>query len=73
VLFGIAKGVLIASVLLMIFTAFLPKGTPLIKDSHLAPHVSKISEIMAQLVSKDMKLEFSTKIVELKKNWNIPL
>ena len=73
VLFGIAKGVLIASVLLMILTAFLPKGAPLIKDSLLAPHVSRISEVMAQLVSKDMKLEFTTKIVELKKIWNIPL
>lgn len=73
VLFGIAKGVLITSVLLMILTAFLPKGTPMIKDSLLAPQVSRVSEIMAQLVSKEMKQEFSTKIVELKKIWNLPL
>jgi membrane protein required for colicin V production len=73
VFFGIAKGVLIASVLLMILTAFLPKGAPLIKDSLLAPHVSRVSEIMAQLVSKEMKQEFSTKIAELKKIWNLPL
>jgi membrane protein required for colicin V production len=73
VFFGIAKGILIASVLLMILTAFLPKGAPVIKDSILAPHVSRVSEIMAQLVSPEMKMEFSTKIVELKKNWNIPL
>jgi membrane protein required for colicin V production len=57
----------------MILTAFLPKGTPMIKDSLLAPHVSRVSEIMAQLVSKEMKQEFSTKIVELKKNWNLSL
>jgi membrane protein required for colicin V production len=55
----------------MILAAFLPKGTPMIKDSLLAPHVSRVSEIMAQLVSKEMKQEFSTKIVELKKNWNL--
>jgi membrane protein required for colicin V production len=73
VFFGIAKGILICSVLLMILTAFLPKGTPMIKDSLLAPHVSRVSEIMAQLVSKEMKQEFSTKIVELKKNWNLSL
>lgn len=73
VLFGIAKGVLITSVLLMILTAFLPKGAPMIKDSLLAPQVSRVSEIMAQLVSKEMKQEFSTKIVELKKIWNLPL
>jgi membrane protein required for colicin V production len=57
----------------MILTAFLPNGAPVIKDSILAPHVSRVSEIMAQLVSPEMKMEFSTKIVELKKNWNIPL
>lgn len=73
VLFGIAKGVLITSVLLMILTTFLPKGTPMIKDSLLAPQVSRVSEIMAQLVSKEMKQEFSTKIMELKKIWNLPL
>lgn len=73
VFFGIAKGVLISSVLLMILTAFLPKGTPLIKDSLLAPHVSRVSEIMAKLVSPEIRLEFSTKIVEMKKNWNLPL
>jgi membrane protein required for colicin V production len=73
VLFGIAKGVLITSVILMMLTAFLPKGTPLIKDSLLAPHVSRVSEIMAQLVSKEMKQDFSTKIMELKKIWNLPL
>ncbi len=73
VFFGIAKGILIAAVLLMMLTAFLPKGAPMIKDSILAPYVSRVSEIMAELVSKDMKLEFSTKIVELKKFWNIPL
>ena len=73
VVFGVAKGVLIASVILMILTAFLPKGAPLIKDSMLAPHVARVSEIMAQLVSKDMQQEFSSKITELKKSWNIPL
>ena len=73
VLFGIVKGVLIISVLLMILTAFLPKGTPMIKDSLLAPHVTRVSEIMAQMVSKEMKQDFSTKILELKKSWNLPL
>jgi membrane protein required for colicin V production len=70
VFFGIAKGVMITSVLLMILTTFLPKGASMIKDSLLAPHVSRVSEIMAQLVSKEMKLEFLTKIMELKKTWN---
>lgn len=73
VLFGIAKGVLIISVLMMILTTFLPKGAPMIKDSLLAPHVTRVSEIMAKMVSEEMKQEFSTKILEMKKLWKLPL
>lgn len=69
--FGIMKGILIASVLLMIFTAFLPKGAPIMKNSLLAPHVTQISEKMAKVVSKDMKSKFVAKIAELRKAWNI--
>jgi membrane protein required for colicin V production len=67
--FGIMKGILIVSVLLIIFTAFLPKKTPMIKDSLLAPHVTLISEKMVKVVSKDMKREFTVKLDELKKIW----
>ncbi|PQP34772.1 colicin V production protein, partial [Desulfobacteraceae bacterium SEEP-SAG9] len=69
--FGIMKGVLIISVLLMIFTAFLPPRTPIIKDSLLAPYVTLISEKMVKVVPKDMKREFTVKINELKKVWKI--
>ena len=70
--FGLLKGVLIVSVLLIIFTAFLPKGTPFIKESVLAPHISVVSEKMAKVVSKDMKREFSNKIKEMRKLWKLP-
>ena len=69
---GLIKGVLIVSVLLIIFTAFLPKGAPIIKGSILAPHVSLVSEKMAKVVSKDMKHQYSSKLGELKKSWKIP-
>jgi membrane protein required for colicin V production len=69
--FGVMKGVLIVSVLLVTFTAFLPKGAPIIKNSLLAPYVTMISENMAKVVSKDMKRQFSTKIEELKKVWKV--
>jgi len=67
--FGIIKGILIASVLLITLTAFLPKNAPVIKNSMLAPYVTLISEKMAKVVSKDMKHKFSAKIRELKKVW----
>jgi len=67
--FGITKGILIASVLLITLTAFLPKNAPVIKDSMLAPHVTLVSEKMAKVVSKDMKHKFTAKLAELKKAW----
>lgn len=67
--FGIVKAILIASVLLIMLTSFLPKGAPIIKTSTLAPHVMVISENMAKVISKDMKRNFADKIEELKKAW----
>ena len=67
--FGFVKGILIVSIVLMTLTAFLKKGSPLIKDSLLAPHVSMVSENLAKVVSKDMKNAFVVKLDELKKSW----
>lgn len=67
--FGIIKGILIASVLLITLTAFLPRNAPVIKNSMLAPHVTLVSEKMAKVVSKDMKRNFTAKLAELKKAW----
>ena len=67
--FGIIKGILIASVLLITLTAFLPRNAPVIKNSMLAPHVTLVSEKMAKVVSKDMKHNFTAKLAELKKVW----
>lgn len=72
VVFGAVKGVLIVSVLFITLTAFLPQGTAFIKNSELAPHVSWISEKMAQVISKEMKADFTAKLGELKKAWKIP-
>jgi membrane protein required for colicin V production len=72
VIFGLAKGILIASVLFLSLTAFLPKGSAFIKNSVLAPHVSWVSEKMAKVVSQEMKQDFASKLGELKKAWKIP-
>ncbi len=67
--FGIIKGILIAAVILISLTAFLPKGAPVIKNSLLSPHVTMISEKMAKIVSYDMRHKFGAKLKELKKAW----
>ncbi len=69
--FGLLKGILLISVMLIIFTAFLPKNAPLVKDSVLAPHFTLVSEKMARVVSRDMKQQFGEKIEELKKTWKM--
>jgi membrane protein required for colicin V production len=68
-LVGGLKGVLIISVLLLSLTAFLPKGTPVLKDSLLAPHATKISETLAMVVSDDLKSKFDANVKALKTSW----
>lgn len=67
--FGIIKGILIVSVILLALTTFLPKGAPLIKNSLLSPHVTMISEKLIKVTSTQMKRQFGAKIEELKKIW----
>ncbi len=69
--FGLVKGILIASILLITFTAFLPKGSAFLKNSMLAPHISWVSEKMAKVVSKDMKQSYTAKLEILRKTWEI--
>jgi membrane protein required for colicin V production len=68
-IFGLTKGILISAILLLALTAFLPKGTPIIKKSFLAPHVVMISETMAKVVPKQMKQQFKIKLKELQTIW----
>lgn len=72
VCFGIIKGILIVSILFITLTAFLPKGSGIIKNSTMAPHVSWISEKMAKVITKEMKQDFLVKLKELKKTWKTP-
>jgi membrane protein required for colicin V production len=69
--FGLVKAVLTVSVLFVVFTAFLPKGSPFVGQSLIGPHLTGISENMVKLVSKDMKRQFRQKIKESKHDWNL--
>jgi membrane protein required for colicin V production len=69
IVFGFLKGGLIAAVLFIALTAFLPEGTPLLKQSRLSPYVARYAEVMAEVVSEDMKDGFKKKYKELKESW----
>ena len=64
--FGLVKAVLIASVLLVPLTTFLPKKSPLLKESVLTPYVSRISQAIVLVVPKEMKKQFGDNIEALK-------
>jgi len=68
--FGFLKAVLIASVMVVALTAFLPRGAGVLKQSVLAPHVMHVSERMAKVISQEMRRNFSTKLTDLKSNWH---
>ena len=70
--FGLVKGILVVSVILVALTTFLPKGAPILKNSILSPYVLLISEKMSKVVTSDMKRQFTDKLGELKKTWQIP-
>ena len=71
-IFGLIKGLLIVSVLFIVFTTFLSKNASIVQDSILAPHLSHISTQMAKIMKKDMKHEFTEKVEGLKKAWKKP-
>lgn len=68
-LFGTVKGGLIVAVLVLVLTTFLPKNTPVLRDSVGARYMMQVSATLVHLVSKDMKQLFSTKKNELNKAW----
>lgn len=67
--FGSVKGILIASVLLLVLTTFLPGGTPLLKTSRLAPHVAVITENIVKIIPQGMKQRFGDKFKDVKREW----
>ena len=54
---------------MIVLTTFLPKGTAIVKDSVLAPHVMMLSENIVKLVPGEMKQKFADKFADLKNAW----
>ena len=67
--FGAAKGCLIASVLLLIFTVFLPGNNSILKTSRLSPYLSVVSGNISKIAPRDMQRSFTTNLDGVKKMW----
>jgi len=68
--FGMVKGILITSVILVPLAAFLPDDDKLMKESILAPRVTIISKEMIRLVPDHLKEKFNRKVDQLKSFWS---
>lgn len=67
--FGILKGILLGSVLFIVFTAFLSKDSDMIKNSKLSPYITAISDQMIKVTPKDLKNEYRAKKQDIEKAW----
>lgn len=68
-IFGILKGILISSVLLIVFVAFLSGSINIIKSSRTSPHLVIFSDKMIMVTPKSIKNEYHIKIKDIKKAW----
>jgi membrane protein required for colicin V production len=67
--FGILKGILISCVLVVVFTAFLPNDSGVIKNSKLSSYITTISDNMIKVTPKELKNEYQIKRQEIEKAW----
>lgn len=68
-LFGITKGILIASVVLIALTAFLPKKNSIIEKSVLAPFVLQISNGLVEIIPNKLCEYFKENLKGLEEVW----
>jgi membrane protein required for colicin V production len=66
---GLVKALLIVSILLIPITTYLPKNSPVIRNSVLAPYVSMASDKIIAVVPKDMKQRFWNNVKALRTSW----
>ena len=69
--FGTVKGGLLAAVLILVLTSFLPRNAPLLRDSLTAPQMILVSAVLVKAASQDMKAIFGVNMKELEKTWRV--
>jgi membrane protein required for colicin V production len=66
---GIIKGLFVCCMMLIIFTAFLPKDTAYIAESKISRYLIRASEKIVSVSPRAMEHEFTEKIEVYKKTW----
>ncbi|NOX34848.1 MAG: CvpA family protein [Deltaproteobacteria bacterium] len=60
--FGAAKGMLVASILFIMITTFLPKSSNILTGSKFSPYVADVSKAMTLFVSRNTRKSFLKKL-----------
>jgi membrane protein required for colicin V production len=68
--FGTIKGALIAAILVLVLTTFLPKNAALIRGSLIARHTMELSAVLTRTASNDVKSLFGAKMKALHQSWH---
>ena len=69
---GIIKGLFVCCMMLIIFAAFLPKGTPYIAESQISRYLIQASEKIIIVSPREMQHEYTKKMKGYKKKWKMP-
>jgi len=66
---GMAKGLLLSCIMILVLVAFLPPGSRYISESRLTPAVLSLVQIIATAAPPGLKATFNEKIEDLKQIW----
>ncbi|GAU09360.1 CvpA family protein [Desulfoplanes formicivorans] len=67
---GLAKGLLLCSVILIVLTTFLSPKTSLLSTSKVAPYIGMVNNALAGFLPDNMQDEFRSKSSSLKELWH---
>jgi membrane protein required for colicin V production len=67
---GLAKGLLLCSVILIVLTTFLSPKASILSQSKVAPYIGMVNEAVAGFLPADMQEEFESKSSSLKELWH---
>jgi uncharacterized membrane protein required for colicin V production len=66
---GAALGLLVTGLGLMLMTAVLPAGTPLLRNSQLAPSTLAFAQSLIGFIPPELKQTYETKRLQLERYW----
>ncbi len=70
--FGFIRGLMIASVIVFVLTAFLSSGASIIRESVLTPYVASVAGAMSRFAGQSLRNQFNTNMNAAKKSWDHP-